>query len=352
MKFMPDDNRRFALRENGQETSVFENVVPRQAALKSARQLESRDHEADAAANPERIRLREHGTVDIHIYDAWAWEERVPDDDPEWLGDTITQANVRKVGVETTTKSESELDYSQLAPLLIEQPIPVMKDECEECGHSLDDSYYSATPVRDVPSNISTIRYMRYRYECSSCGTKTRGEHPHCSSVGRFGTNALAQAILFYYEYRLSHRNVSDVFKQLYNFDISPASVTHVRDYLFPVAKSKYDEIHKNIKTANVLYIDETQFPVDSDKYWLWGFTTGEESLYALRESRGSAVLEEILGDVFNGIIVCDGWTGYSAYHSQLQRCWAHLLREKDDLSGEDIEAHYFYEKLQRSYRV
>jgi transposase len=121
----------------------------------------------------------------------------------------------------------------------------------------------------------------------------------------------------------------------------------HARDYLFPVAQSEYKQIHESIKDADVLYIDETQFPVDGDNYWLWGFTTGNETLYALKESRGSVVLEAILGDSFDGIIVCDGWTGYSAYHSHLQRCWAHLLREKDNLSDDDTEALSLYRTLQ-----
>jgi len=344
---MTDEKRRFALRENGEETSVFTGKQPRQAALKAARRLDPEDDEEAAVANSEQIRLREHGTIDIHLYDAWAWKEDAPDDGPQWLGDTVTQASVRKVDVETTTKPESELEYDQLEPLLVDQPIAVTRNECSECGHSLDDSHYSVTCVRDIPSIIGTVEYTRYGYKCSSCGTKSQGEHPYCSSVSGFGTNALAQAVLFYYEYRLSYRDVSSVFRQLYRFDMSPASVQHICDYLLPVAQSEYESIREEIRTSDVLHIDETQFPVDGDSYWLWGFTTGEATLYALRESRGSVVLEEILGDEFDGIIVCDGWTGYSAYHSRLQRCWAHLLREKNNLSDKNTEAQSLYEDLQ-----
>ncbi|MFB6280927.1 MAG: non-histone chromosomal MC1 family protein, partial [Haloferacaceae archaeon] len=100
---MSDDNgkRRFALREHGEETSVFTGNYPRQAALKAARQLDpTGTSEADAEADAAEIRLREHGTDTVHVYEAWAWEEEAPDDGPEWLGDTVTQANVSKEGVE------------------------------------------------------------------------------------------------------------------------------------------------------------------------------------------------------------------------------------------------------------
>jgi len=52
---MSDNRRRFALRENGEETSVFKRNVPRQTALKAARRLEPAESEEEALANTERI---------------------------------------------------------------------------------------------------------------------------------------------------------------------------------------------------------------------------------------------------------------------------------------------------------
>jgi len=33
------------------------------------------------------------------------------------------------------------------------------------------------------------------------------------------------------------------------------------------------------------------------------------------------------------GTVVCDGWTAYPAFTSNLQRCWAHILREAEDVA-------------------
>ncbi len=95
-----DGKRNFALREDdGTEDSVFSGSTPRQAALKAARRLPPAD--SKAAADPTELRLREHGTDKVHIYEAWAWEESAPDDAPEWLAaqETITEANVSKEGI-------------------------------------------------------------------------------------------------------------------------------------------------------------------------------------------------------------------------------------------------------------
>jgi len=64
----------------------------------------------------------------------------------------------------------------------------------------------------------------------------------------------------------------------------------------------------------------------------MWTFTTDEHTLYAVRESRGSDVPAEVLGEDFAGTVVCDGWTAYPAFTSNLQRCW-HIFSAKRKMS-------------------
>ena len=94
-----NDQRNFVLREDsGEETSVFAGKTPRQAALKAARRLEPAESEEQATRTA--FRLREKGTKKVHIYDGWAWREDAPADKPEWMPETITEANVSKEGIE------------------------------------------------------------------------------------------------------------------------------------------------------------------------------------------------------------------------------------------------------------
>jgi hypothetical protein len=94
-----DDKRNFALRGDGDdETSVFSGRTPRQAALKAARRLDAADGEENASR--EELRLREKGTHKVHIYQGWAWNEQAPSDKPDWMPETITEANVSKQGIE------------------------------------------------------------------------------------------------------------------------------------------------------------------------------------------------------------------------------------------------------------
>ena len=94
-----DETRNFALRDQtDDEISVFTGRTPRQAALKAARRLEPADTETEASRKD--LRLREKGTHKLHIYEGWAWREDAPEDKPDWMPNTITEANVSKQGTD------------------------------------------------------------------------------------------------------------------------------------------------------------------------------------------------------------------------------------------------------------
>ena len=98
-----DGKRNFALRDStDDETSVFSGRTPRQAALKAARRLDAGNSEENAKR--EELRLRERGTDKLHIYEGWAWEEDAPENSPQWLSGTVTEANVAKQSIEHLDK--------------------------------------------------------------------------------------------------------------------------------------------------------------------------------------------------------------------------------------------------------
>jgi hypothetical protein len=98
-----DGKRNFVLIEDDDgETSIYSGSMPRQAALKAARDLEPMDGEEVARSNATEIRLRERGTDKVHIYHAWAWIDSPPEDRPEWMEgrEEIKKGNVSKQGIE------------------------------------------------------------------------------------------------------------------------------------------------------------------------------------------------------------------------------------------------------------
>jgi transposase len=340
--------RQFVRREAGEETSVFTGRTPRQAALKAARRLQPAPTRMEARTNQERIHLREHGTIRIHSYDAWAWTEPAEEDDPDWLGETVTRANVSKVDLQTVAKSEAEFDYDRLEPHLNDNPIAVTQDRCERCGASLD-TVRQVVPVKEI-LDPPTTRYKRHHYECENCTNQPIAQQGNCPSRGRYGVNLLAQAVLFRYEYRIPYRKIAALFEQLYDCETSKATALHLCERVAEVARREYDALNERIRSADILYADETPHSVGDENHWLWAFTTGEETLFAFSDTRGSEVLESVLGTDFTGIIACDGHRAYPAFHARLQRCWTHLLRGSDRLDEDDTEAWAIYDALQELF--
>ena len=88
--------------------------------------------------------------------------------------------------------------------------------------------------------------------------------------------------------------------------------------------------------------MDETSFSVLGKGWWLWVFRTDTDILIVFHESRGRYILDEILGERYSGIVICDGWSAYKFLKNAIiQRCWAHLLRyakeHKNDIVGKKL---------------
>jgi len=255
----------------------------------------------------------------------------------------------RKKGHKGTTRSKPEP----------EQTIIVEEENCPECGSKLEEpEQIESKVVEDIPEPEPVVakEYEIGHYECEDCGEEVVASHPDCPEEGRFGKNVLIQATLLKYEERIPYRKVSDLFEWQYDLEVSPASVLdflrRTSDWLQP----EYEKIWGRIQNSDVLYVDETGMRVNGEQHWIWAFTTGKETLIALRKSRGKKVLKEVLGEGFDGIIICDGWSSYATYiknvspEADLQRCWAHLLREAEDLADKVEEAEPVSENLHEVY--
>jgi len=168
--------------------------------------------------------------------------------------------------------------------------------------------------------------------------------HPDCPDEGQFGVNVIARRS---FQIRSPPPLPED--RRPLRATAWPRTLRCIcvasRPSALRAGRCEYEQIRRRIQHADVVHIDETGIKRDGEQAWMWTFTTDEHTLYAVRESRGSDVPAEVLGEDFAGTVVCDGWTAYPAFTSNLQRCWAHILREAEDVAdkyedGEPIHRH------------
>ena len=234
-----------------------------------------------------------------------------------------------------------------------DQELEVTCDCCPECGEEFHESAgVSPRLVEEIPNPQppEVTQYNRHHYECHSCGTETVASHPDCPDEGQFGVNVIAQAALSRYDHRLPYRKISDRFEQLHGLELSGAATWHATERAARAGRCEYERIRRQIQQADVVHIDETGIKRQGEQAWMWTFTTEEHTLYAVRESRGSDVPKEVLGEDFEGTVVCDGWTAYPAFSSNLQRCWAHILREAEDAAEHHEQGERIYRSLAQLY--
>ena len=90
------------------------------------------------------------------------------------------------------------------------------------------------------------------------------------------------------------------------------------------LGQEEYNQLQQEIR----LYGDETGWREDGRNGYLWSFSNPEVRYFLRRGSRGSKVVEEVLGDEFDGVLVSDFYGAYNVHQGLHQRCWTHLLRD------------------------
>jgi hypothetical protein len=87
------------------------------------------------------------------------------------------------------------------------------------------------------------------------------------------------------------------------------------------------------MRQQTAIHIDETSWPVDGKRHWLWIFINDLVTLYVISRSRGSKVPKALLGNDFAGVVISDFFSAYSPLEVEKAKCWAHLLRDSHALT-------------------
>ena len=206
-------------------------------------------------------------------------------------------------------------------------------ENCDGCGAVLGEPFGFETRVIEeipAPQPVTVTKFKNAQYVCPCCGKIVTATHPDCPSKGVFGPRATTLIALLKYVGRLPCKLVCSVLERDYGLMITPATVLAINSRFASAFEEEYRALVERVRRAKIIHVDETGFSVGGVNYWLWIFTTPNETLAVIRQSRGKNVLREILGENFEGIIVCDGLKAYPNFTNRIQRCWAHLLREAD----------------------
>ena len=218
----------------------------------------------------------------------------------------------------------------------VDRMVVVMPPACRGCGTALRPERGVADPPDELvrvaelpPVRAEVTEYRLAARRCGSCGTITRAARPPEAGAGSFGPRLQAVAALLVGRYRLSRREAVACLAEVGEVELSVGALAHLERATSAALAPTVAEVAAAVRQAAVANLDETGWWQGAKRAWLWTVVTETLTLSRLDPSRGKAVVQDLLGADWTGIVGSDR---YSAYRylplEQRQLCWAHLIRE------------------------
>jgi transposase len=207
--------------------------------------------------------------------------------------------------------------------------VPCVPTACRRCGKELTGT--DPDPLRHQVWELPEIQpivteYQQHRLVCS-CGCSTCGELPQRVPTGQAGPRLIAFAGLLMACFRQSKRRAALFLSMILNQPASAGWMVLLQNRVAEAVQPAYDELATKLAEEATPHIDESPTKEGQAKAWVWTFVAATFTFFACRTSRTAAVLKELLGEDFAGVIHCDRARMYWSF-GRLQWCWAHLKRD------------------------
>ena len=124
-------------------------------------------------------------------------------------------------------------------------------------------------------------------------------------------------------ECRLPFGVIQRYLKWRYGLGLSVGKLVELTHGAAARGQEEYTGLRQEIRASPVVYGDETGWREDGRNGYLWSFSNPEVRYFLRRASRGSKVVEEVLGDEFEGVLVSDFYGAYNVHQGLHQRCWS-----------------------------
>jgi transposase len=210
--------------------------------------------------------------------------------------------------------------------------VDLVPDACRQCARRLQACDDVGDPRRHQVTELPPIEphiteYRCHRRQCPACGTITLAPLPD-EHANQFGPQLTALIAYLTVVCRMPRLVVQRFLEGALHIPISLGSTQNAWEETSAAVAAPYRELEAAVRHERVVNADETGHRTNGDKRWLWTFVTCTFVLYRIAASRGSDVLQAVLGETFAGILGSDRLPAYLKYvvgHRQF--CWAHVTR-------------------------
>ena len=209
-------------------------------------------------------------------------------------------------------------------------------DACPDCGCTLVGGSVKRTreviEVRPSPVQVTAHQYVERG--CPQCGKRWTPKVELAGEAlgqGRIGVGLASLIATLRDAGRWPIATVQWYLATVHGLRLSVGAIVEVLDRVAAAGQRRQEAIRAAIRASPVVHADETGWRENGTNGYVWTFSTPTDRCFT-HGRREKAMVDEVLGEAFAGVLVSDFYAAYNHYPGLKQRCWAHLLREVHDL--------------------
>jgi transposase len=208
-------------------------------------------------------------------------------------------------------------------------------DTCDLCGKDLSaQAPLESTNERIIEDIVAppeetvvTLVTQQKKY-CADCRQVTTAKSDLALPGSDMGLNATVLVCYLWVALCLPYTKIRQYLGTFFKLSVSTSGLSRHVIRVAGIMRDVYAEILNDIKHGAVLHADETGWRVRGKNWWLWVFGTQDTAYFTVDKTRGSDVVRRVLGEIFFGVLVVDGWSAYLSLLCEQQSCLSHLLRK------------------------
>ncbi len=243
-------------------------------------------------------------------------------------------------------------------PRQIHRKLKLSLKLCPDCGSKL------SRPVRVRKRYVEDVRppepmnteYQIPYYYCKHCKRQVTAKPADVIPKCRFGIKLMLLMTFLRYGLSMPLNKIARELSIIYAMDISEGCIVDAIGRFAQFSGPEFEQIKQKVRELAVVHTDWTGWRINGKNTTLWDFVNKEYSLLLIRNDRSRGVIEEVLGEDYDGIIVSDCMPATAKLGCRQQKCWVHFLRytrELDSPQGKLLHARLKHiHKLAQSGRL
>ncbi|MCH8841326.1 MAG: IS66 family transposase [Planctomycetes bacterium] len=238
-------------------------------------------------------------------------------------------------------------------PAKVDREIDVPAGNCPDCCCAVENIEVHRQFQTDLPPVTPvTTQFNVAVGSCPRCGKRVQGRHPEqisdtLGAAGNLiGPNAQTMAAQLKHHAGLSYAKITNFMFDYFHLKTVASTFVRAGQRLARRAEPSFELLKSQLRLEHVVHADETGWRIGILLDWLWVFSSQQITVYQVGGGRGHDVPLDILGDEFQGILICDGLASYNLLPYLKGRCVGHVLARISKLEAALPDRHLW--ELQR----